>query len=1133
MKQNGTINNAGKIFFPLSCLWLLTMLISNFTCWGGVLRTWEGGGVNALASNPTNWAGDVVPGPGDDIMLDTTTHKNMTWDLNISVQSWTQVGYTGTVTIATVYGVTGFRNLNIVGNCVMSNGVWTQSANPAVNYESNRLCVTIGGDLLVGTNAAIDVTGKGFTSTRGPGGWDGGCYGGCGATYRSTSSGPCYGSIVAPTDLGSGGDWTSAGGAILLTVGGMIRNDGNICAVGGAGSWSGSGGSIWLSSGTLLGSGVISANGGTKGGGGRIALVVTNVGADFSLYTGSISAAGGAGSGAGTVYLRTAAQGLNEGSLIVDNSNAGIIRYTEITSNVTGAVVGDVLIRNQGYLLLRTNQALTLSGIWSNGANYSSQWGSQVIFAGGISSTSTIYGASTFMGLTCTNASKTLLFQAGKTNTVSAQGRLTLKGSERNSLMLRSTTNDTVWKLNVSSSAAQDIEYVDVKDSDAMTGVGTAVTAVNSQNSGNNLNWRFITVVVGETNVWTGAGNTVWSSRTNWSLDRAPGEDDFILIPPSKPCYPVLDAAQTVNGIKIQPGASLALAGYNLTVKQMATVAGSLMASATETITFQSSVDFTGGAFIPARSTTVLAGNGDQSVNLGNLTFSKVMVLNSAGMVIFGNGFVATELRCEAMSGMRTLTFQQGTTVTLRDLVLVGEAGNTNITLRSSDFGQKWNLVVSGYRSVRGVDVQDSDASSGLPIPATFSLDSDRNPNWTFMAPSVWLGTSGTYFNTAANWSSGVVPDATTRVLVDAAANPMTITGAVTLLDLTVGGGAGVATGIVNSALNVLENITVLNNGTLMLNRPCIVSNGLFVLADGFLTHSVNVAMEVNKLDLTVYGNVSVDVNGVVDVTGKGYAPFKGPGGSGGATQSGGSYGGHGKGDVSGPCYGSIVAPTNLGSGGFELAGGGAILLRAFGEIKNDGLFCADGVGSETSRGTGAGGCISLTAGVLTGGGTIRANGGSPFIASPGGGGRIALVMTNTGADFTSFTGPVLAFGGGAGAGAGTIYKQSATDRSGRGLVWVDNSGLANGYTDVPPGTNSVAGEVDRALFYVTNMAMLRLLSDFTVGDLWMQSANVQVDLNFKTLLVHSKQHALSGSMINFGTIIWIPDVAGTVFSIR
>jgi hypothetical protein len=140
---------------------------------GAVGLVWGGGGANNLASTPANWMGGVAPQAGDSIVLTAWTNKNITWDLNIPLSSWTQVGYVGTVTVASVYGATGFTSLNITGNCVISNGVWTQIANPAVNYESNRLCATIGGNLAVGPGASINVTAKGYTAGKGPGGADG------------------------------------------------------------------------------------------------------------------------------------------------------------------------------------------------------------------------------------------------------------------------------------------------------------------------------------------------------------------------------------------------------------------------------------------------------------------------------------------------------------------------------------------------------------------------------------------------------------------------------------------------------------------------------------------------------------------------------------------------------------------------------------------------------------------------------------------------------------------------------------------------------------------------------------------------------------------------------------------------
>jgi hypothetical protein len=1036
-------------------------------------------------------------------------------------------------------------------------GKLTHTANPAGLAEPYKVDLTLAGSLTIQSGGSADVTAKGFPAGNGPGKGSsaGGSHGGRATSLGGLSS-PCYGSIVTPTNLGSGGGATAGGGAMRLSVSGELHNDGSILADGGyGGNYTGAGGSLWLTTGTLTGNGPIQANGGNwwdywhPGGGGRIAITVTNAGADFSSYTGSIQACSGrkttdaSTAGAGTVYLRTAGQGPTDGILIVDNDNLSNTYRTEIGSNVTDAVVRDVFVRNKGYLFVDTNQTLTVGGTWSNAAVFTGLTESVVNFAGPPGSTSILYGSTLFMNFFSTNgADKTLLFQANATNAVAASGRLRLKGSATaTNLFLRSTLDGTSWKLKVDPLAEQAVSHVDAKDSDALAGFGAEITAFNSKDSGSNSNWRFVSVNAGETNEWTGASNTTWSVRQNWSLDRTPVDEDFIRIPAGCPHYPVLDASRTVNGMDLRTGASLTLGGYDLNVTTNAVMAGTLTALATETITFLSDISFAGGAVSSAYSTVVLGGAAPQTVALGTPIFYKIRIANT-GTVTFTSGLNATELRCEAPAGTRSVRFQQGSLVKVRDLLLLGSASSTNIQLRSSSGGQKWNLMVSGYRSVRGVDVADSDASVGLPIPAASSMDSGRNTNWIFGAsPATWIGTSGTNFHTAANWSPAVVPDAATRVVVNVT-NVLAATGTVTVLDLTVGGGTGSASALFHAPLTVRETISVLSNGTLTLNRPCEVSNNVVIQQGGVLTHSANASTEIYKLNMTVPGDFTVDGGGAVDVTGKGYAANSGPGVPRSGTEGCGSYGGVGLLDSgnpsnAGPCYGSIVSPTNLGSGGrgnTPWPGGGAIRLTVGGEVRVDGALRAESV-SQNNR-PGSGGSIFVTAGTLSGGGIISANGGSAY--ADGGGGRIALVVTGSGADFSRFTGTISSYGGNASAargGAGSIYRQCAAERTGRGTVWVNNgntTGRRN--TDVPPGADYVTGEVDFSPFHVTNAATLRLTNHFTVGDIRLDSTHAYLDLGFWTLTVHSRQHALGpGSVTNWGTIVWAPIIPGTVITVH
>ena len=150
---------------------------------------------------------------------------------------------------------------------------------------------------------------------------------------------------------------------------------------------------------------------------------------------------------------------------------------------------------------------------------------------------------------------------------------------------------------------------------------------------------------------------------------------------------------------------------------------------------------------------------------------------------------------------------------------------------------------------------------------------------------------------------------------------------------------------------------------------------------------------------------------------------------------------------------------------------------------------------------------------------------------TPGGGGRVALVVTNAGADFSLYTGPILAQGPG-NAGSGTIYKQRASDPPGWGTVLVLNGG--NGYTEVPPNPPNVTNEVEFTTFYVTNSARLRLTNDFLIGNIFMQSSNAWLDLGSNTLWVKSRAHALGpGFVTNYGAIVWCPDIPkGVVFSV-
>ena len=121
---------------------------------------------------------------------------------------------------------------------------------------------------------------------------------------------------------------------------------------------------------------------------------------------------------------------------------------------------------------------------------------------------------------------------------------------------------------------------------------------------------------------------------------------------------------------------------------------------------------------------------------------------------------------------------------------------------------------------------------------------------------------------------------------------------------------------------------------------------------------------------------------------------------------TGGSYGGLGGSSAPDTCtllaprrsYGSLVFPTNKGSGGGNpltnslSAGGGLIVVQTYMlSIDTNSEINVDGAGGLFGGGGGSGGSINIQTAFVAGGGQLSAEGG--FGKSSGGGGRISLQL--------------------------------------------------------------------------------------------------------------------------------------------
>jgi len=1006
--------------------------------------------------------------------------------------------------------------------------------------EAYRMDLTIGGDLQVDAGGAVDVDDKGYATKKGPGyvTW-GASHGGVG-----NGQGPTYGSIVSPTNCGSGGSTRAGGGAAILTVEGEARVYGFIKAnatLGGQWNGAGAGGSVFLTTSNLVGTGTIQASATStdsrySGGGGRIAVHLTGAGSSFGSV--GMTAYGGNGPGsdgaAGTVYRLAASQGQNEGTLIIDQPHNSAY-YTSIDSLVTAASVGDVIIRNNGELKVETDQTLQVSGNWSNANDnvsaFTADAGGRVEFIG--TGDATVFGSTTFQELVCTNVSKQINFEAGETTAVDEE--LIWTGPSDTSLVLRSTSPGDQWRFDVDPGiTVLHVSYVNVKDSDATP--GQDVTAVLSKDSGNNDGWVF--GVAGETNWWTGGVSTNWADNGNWSLGRPPAWFDGGTIV-SNDCayYPTLPSDKTLGYFEMKDPSELSLGGYDLTVNDNAVIAGTVTATDTETLTFNGDVDFTSGTFTQAQSTVVLADTDAQSMTSDGASCHRLTVTNSGRTVsfsdkvsaayfrnesvslAFSNGVTAAEFRAYTTDGPITQQFAGLSTSTITDMFLLGSEGKTN-WLVSSSSGTKWNLGVDRIAYVKHANVEDSDADPGVTIYPVDSVDTGpNNDNWVFTDNWLtWHGTVSSDFSASGNWTPATSPDASARVNIDGNGdNAPVLSSAASVLELLLGGDETSSLDLDDHSLTVGENLRVMGFGTLTANKPVTISNDLTVLDGGAITHAENTSTEAYKINMTVGGDFYFGSTAEIDVDYKGYDS----GGPGTGNGRGGSYGGQGgaynNGDAN-PTYGSVLAPTNCGSDG-AYDGGGAVQFTVTGETWLYGYIHANGEYAGSYSSGGSGGSIFLTTSSLVGNGTLEAEGGGCDSAAAGGGGRIAVVLT-TGTSFDEMTMKVRggignrlsqAFNGA----NGTIYLQTGSQAAGAGTVIVDCDGLApdssgdDSATTLPPQTLYVPNELANATLVVTNdNTHMRIWTDLYVGDLLIYT-NTRVTLTNMNLYVDKLEHHL------------------------
>lgn len=332
----------------------------------------------------------------------------------------------------------------------------------------------------------------------------------------------------------------------------------------------------------------------------------------------------------------------------------------------------------------------------------------------------------------------------------------------------------------------------------------------------------------------------------------------------------------------------------------------------------------------------------------------------------------------------------------------------------------------------------------------------------TPMGYNYWIGvtaTDGAYLaSTASNWSKGVVPTSSEKIVFDPdftansckwdSAAPQTVAGWEqksgyngTVTFMTTYPGQGFET------FNITGDVSI---------------------EGGTWTHNENTNTEMYRLSVSVGGSFSLGSKAKLDAREKGYQKNSFPSG-GSAGVHGGGYGSVSK------VYGNVYKPISLGAGNSATAGGGAIFLDVEGSVEINGIIRAD-TGENTSgwlkKSYGAGGSIYIEAASVVGSGKINASAlETAYTSKPGSGGRIAITLTSAtelGLPIANITANGTDATANGGSGAGTILIKTANQRYGslyvkniaRKAVYEHYFPTPCGTTLIPSGENWIFDEI-------------------------------------------------------------------------
>jgi hypothetical protein len=934
--------------------------------------------------------------------------------------------------------------------------------NKSINLTANSLTIDLGSE--------ITANDKGYLANQGPGagtvGDSGGSYGGTGG---GTSRGP-YGSIIEPTDLGSGSSTgNDGGGAIFLNISGTSTIDGKLTSNGTGGAGAGAGGSIYIITDTLTGSGPITASGGQgtfsgdgAGGGGRIAVYY-----DTYSFTGTIEATGGDSTGdgneggAGTVYLKDNAQ--DYGSLMIINQPDFTVDDETIlnSSFLGGNHLVNLTITNGSDVDINSYLNITNLKILSSSKLTHSRNTDSIVYRLNISVVNlTIDETSSVnvddLGYSANNG-------PGAGSSGDAGGSYGGTGGSSTNGPYGSIT--TPYELGSGSSTGEDgggAIFINVSNTLNVTGKitsnGTGGAGAGAGGSiylitGDLFGTGSITAGGGQASLTgDGAGGggriAVYYDTNNFvgRIEAAGGDGPSTTNRGGSGTVYLKDRAQDYGSLEIINQRDFSATDEETIINSTFLDGDSLVELI---ISNGSDVDI--NSYLNLTTLRVLEGsklthgdNSDSDLYRINITAVNVTVDESSTIDVLsmgysggngpGKGTGTDSAGSYGGTGGETTLGPYGSIISPLDL---GSGGQD----AAGDGGGVILLNVSNTLNITGSVSANGTTKNGAGSGGSIYLIADQIVgNGKIHSTGGRTGLSGAagggggriavYYNSnnfvgvigslggASTASTGNRGGAGTVYLKDKNQD----FGSLKVIN-EFGFSATDEETIINSTFlggNHLVELSVFNGSDVDVNSYLNLTT-LNVLEGSRLTHGDNSDSDLYRINITAV-NVTVDSSSSIDVLSMGYAGQNGLG-KGTATDSGGSYGGTGGGTNLGP-YGSIISPLDLGSGGQDAAGdgGGVVFINISDTLNLTGFISANGT---SKNGAGSGGSIYLITDKFIGDGNIQSTGGRTSISgdSAGGGGRIAVYYNSN-----SFTGVIKALGGASTAstenrgGGGTIY---------------------------------------------------------------------------------------------------------------